>query len=477
MKSVKIKKTTFLFFFILGICFFVIKSQFFFLPLHNDEFNHMEGVVNIVENNFFPFVEWWSYHPPLIFELVALTGSFLFFNNWILAARLTIALFGFLTLVFTFFLGKSILKKESVGFLSAILLFFLPIFQAQSSLFHLAIPFTCFFLAFFYFYLKEKWLLYLLFGSFLVLTKEPAVIIIFILGIFDFLTNVRKGWRKRIIRLIIINLPQFLFIAWMLLNKRYLNWYLWPYNIKFFSSDKPYQGVKSLLALVKISFWEEGIWILTLGLILTILFSVISKKFKNTFFKKEIFLFFFTAAFFCLFFYIGAYLPRYILFIFPLLIIVLAAFINEVIKFKQKLGFVFLFLVILVFCLNWFHFSDKPITWAGERNYAYVNIILNHKKTVDFVNNNLPQAKIISHYPFGTIFNWRFAGYVKVDSNRCLEIDDSDFENLHDFKGVLIVSDDIPELDWAIFGNTSQISLLEDVPGKGVRTRIYGLNY
>lgn len=474
----KIKKEILLFFLIIDICFFLIKARFMFLPLHNDEFNHMEGVEKIVKNNFWPFVEWWSYHPPLVYEVVALIVSFVSKNNWVFVSHLVIAIFSFSVLIFTYFLGKEIFD-EKVALLATLLLFFLPLFQSQSSLFHLAVPLTLFFLMSFYFWLKEKWSLYLLFSSFLILTKETGAVIVLILGLFDFLINVNRGFRNAVKRGIIINLPQLLLGAWMLLNKKFLGWYLWPFNVGLFTENRRIWGVESFGELLKTNFLDNGVWILTAGIILGSIASFWNREVRNIFIKKESFFTIFLSLFFFLFFYYGVYLPRYTLFTLPLLIIILAALINEILKINRLLGFLSLGAVIVIFSLNWFHFSNRRIRWNGEENYGYVNIVRNHKKVVDFVVANFPTVKVATHYPLDVSFAWPLADYNRDKEVGLTKIKDFTFEEAASFKGIIVISDlyirhageigeRLPDLE-----RLDRVRRVKVIRDRGIKTWIY----
>ena len=88
------------------VILFILKAPCFNLPFWWDEGGHLDGAVKIIENNFNPFIEWWSYHPPLVYELVAFTYQLI--GKWSIAARLIILFFSFLTLVFTYLLGKKL---------------------------------------------------------------------------------------------------------------------------------------------------------------------------------------------------------------------------------------------------------------------------------------------------------------------------------------------------------------------------------
>lgn len=450
--------------------FLWIRIPFIRLPLHNDELSQMTGVERIVNNNFSPFVEWWGYHPPLIFELVAIGTRIS--SNWILVSRLTVALFGMLTLLATYILGSTLYNKQ-VGFISTILLFFLPIFQAQSSLFNLAVPFTFFFLLTLLLYKKEKWSGYILSASLLILTKETGALVILLLSIFDLIVQFNRRIKKVIKRLVVINIPQLIFVFWVILNKIHLGWYIWPFFTSFLGEGKPYRSVNSFKEILKVNFVDVGIWILFIGILTGLLVLAYKKSFKKNIFNKEIIFSIFLAITICIFFYFTIYLPRYTLFTLPPLIIVLGAVIYEMQKANKVTGIVMFAIVISVFFLNWFHLTNKKITWAGEKNFGFVNIIHNHQETIQWIQNNSITSQIATHYPLDAALTWSLAGYVSEEEER--EITKLETESLENFKGVLVVSSFFwrNEDSRAKIENNKRAKLINIIRNPGVDTKIY----
>ena len=466
----KSKRKNLVFFLLLAVVYFAIKSCLFRYPLHNDEFNHMEGVSKIVEENFFPFTEWWSYHPPFVYELVALFNSVLSKENWILGARLITAVFGFLVLVLTFLLAKR-LFNENTARIAVIILFFLPIFQAQTSLFHLAIPLTFFFLLTYYFYLKERWFWYLVSGIALVLTKEIGTVIILAISFFDFISNVKNPW-KAARRMALLNLPQIFFLIWLFLNKKYLGWYLWPYNVEFLTKEKSAPTLGISYSLLVTNFISVGKWILTLIALVGLVCSFWSKKFKRTSFPRgEILFGLFIFLFFPLFFGQIAYLPRYTLFTFVLVLIVVASFIDKLMEISLFRGVLGLLAIILVLLLNWFHNSDRVVDWAGERNYGYLNIVDFNREVVDYVNTNYRDQSLIAHYPLDVAFSNPLAGY--VDSETCRDVEVFDLSNLTNFQGVIVVPNIFlsPQI-WIEINQMENLELLKIIKNRGFEARV-----
>lgn len=474
------KKKLLLYFGLLAICFAIIKNKFLSLPLHNDELNHLQGVRMIIKNNFNPFIEWWSYHPPLIYTSVALINNLTQLNNQIIVPRMIVGAFGFAALVATYFLGKE-LYNNKVGLLASFLLFFLPIFQSQTSLFYLAIPLTFFFTISFYYYFKKKWWHYLFFASCLVLTKETGAMIIALLTLFTAfinLINTRVCLKKTIKNSLIIGFPLVLFAVWLLLNKHFLGWYLWPYNSGYLFSNRSYgHNISDYIHILEDSFTATGTWVLTFGLLSGINIAIWNKKArKKIFHNNKILFIFFVTLFSCGVFFFSAYLPRYLLFVWPFLLVILAAFIHLAWQVNSKLTNILLFALLITLASNWFHFSNKPIYWAGETNYAYTNIIKHQQQVVHYIDKTLIKDSIImTEHPFALTLIWSPAGYVQInDKYRITKLDPT---NYFDFSGYIIVSDlNRYEQSCDDINLFNQSQIIKTINSKGFKTKIYEIH-
>jgi len=127
---------------------------------------------------------------------------------------------------------------------------------------------------------------------------------------------------------------------------------------------------------------------------------------------------------------------------------------------------------VIIFILNWFYLSEKKISWAGEMNYAYLNIVRNHREVIEFTNTNFPLERVISHYPLNSAFFYPSAGYVNERQRRIIE--DLDLQSFSVFKGVLIVSDFFVKEDkWEKIRNSKKLRLVREVKNRGIKTEIY----
>jgi len=254
-----------------------------------------------------------------------------------------------------------------------------------------------------------------------------------------FLYSKRKEYKKAILRLVIINLPQSLFLLWMLFNKKYLGWYLWPFNLSFFSANSPFENIPNVIELLKVNFIDTGVWSLSLFVLGSLYILIFNSKFRKKFIQNK-------QALFCIyislapliFFYYGAYLPRYTLFSLPFLILIAAYLIYEILSYKYLFGIMSLLFIISIFFVNWFTYKNE-IFWAGEKNFEYLRIVRNHKETVDFVNKTFPDEKLIVNYPLIACFNMKIGGYFQKE--RIIYAEEIRENELIGFRGIVVFSD------------------------------------
>lgn len=213
-------------------------------------------------------------HPPFYYELLALTLRT--FGESLLVGHIFNLVFTLLLVFYTYLLGR-LLYNSVAGFFAALLLFFSPLVFAQSGLVHLEIPFAFFSIATIYYYLKDKILAYTLFGSMLVLTKEPSVLVI--LGVLIYHLFFRNGLFKKdaksfatYARAIKDNgvylVPLVVISIWFLINKYAQGWAFHPSYLGFFQITVfPHEFLRRLHQL----FFENYHFIITTAIIICLL--------------------------------------------------------------------------------------------------------------------------------------------------------------------------------------------------------------
>jgi len=378
-----------------GVLIFGSKLPFVNLPFWWDEMNYIEGALEIYKNNLNPFIEWWSYKPPFIYELVALGYNLFGFGREI--PRVIIIFFAFLAVYFTFLLGEKLYSKKT-GFFASFLLFLSPLFFAQSGLFHADLPLTALALVTLYFFLSEKKVGYFIAASLMVLTKEAGVLVILAIVLYKVFTS------RSVTRSIFLFCPAVFFFAWMVLNKLLLGWYLWHHNIHYFSSV----SLEKLIPILDFAFWRDFRFLLSLPLLAGFILSLLRMDIRKWLIKKELALFWLLAIINIVFFWWGTFLPRYLLVIQPLFFIVGVAAIFGIFK-KTILWLPVLAVISLLFVSGWF---TPEFKWGGETNLNHFKAIRLHQEVAQFLENNFSSSKILTTWPMSSELEWQKLGYV-----------------------------------------------------------------
>lgn len=391
--------------FFFGALVFGFKLPFVNLPFWWDEGNYLEGALKILQNNLNPFVEWWSYKPFLIYEMTALGFHFFGFSRII--PRLIIILFSFLTLYFTFLLGDKLYNKK-VGFFASFLLFLSPLFFAQSALFHADLPLAALTLIVLYCFLSEKKIGYFVAASLVVLIKEAGVLVILAILAYESLFNFRRIFsRQFILKFLFLASPLLFFLGWMVLNKRYLGWYLWPFNVNYFSLTS-FLRIEKLLPVLNFAFWRDFRFLFTLPLLTGFILSFFSKDLKKWLIKKEVALFFLFTIVSIVFFWWGPFLPRYLLIFQPLFFIVSVATIFGICK-KINLYLPIVLAIGLLFISSWF---SAKFEWGGEANLNYLQGIRVHREMTQYLSGNFPSHEILTTWPMNSELSAARLGFI-----------------------------------------------------------------
>jgi hypothetical protein len=216
--------------------------------------------------------------------------------------------------------------------------------------------------------------------------------------------------------------PLLFFFVWMLLNKLFLGWFLWPTHVSFlkhFSID-----AWLIKYILKCAFWVNFRFIITLIILTSILFFLLFKnRIKQQPIKKEILLFIIISST-SIFFLAGlhhefyGYNPHYLLFIQPLFFIGGTACIVQLIKNR------IVYILILGIIISLFIYSWRLVSWQPELNLAYLDIVEAHKQTTEFLEKNFFSSTIITHWPIIDYLTDPRLGYVNKPL-QCIILDSS----------------------------------------------------
>lgn len=370
---------------ILCVCNVLVRLPFLNLPSVGDEGLYYRAVLTIYEHNLNPFIEFWSYKPPVIFWFMALV--FKLFQPSRMVAHLCVYLLSSCSLLLLYLVGKK-LRDEKVGFLAALLLFLTPTFFFQSMLF-LDSPFiSTLLLATFYAYISKRHVLYFVTCSLLVLTKEPEIFIPFLI----FFYTLFIAWKRheltshRVWNCAFLLLPCIWFILWMAVNKYIFGWYVWPLSTTLLHS----LSMSNVLYRVKELFIDSGIWSMVVPTLVIFYFQ------KKSVLKKSptiLLLLVLYISYTCLFLIFPPW-PRYVLPYYPLLYLVCFISISYS-TYSKYLWKTFLFFACIIIG-SWLIIMLRfPISGSWGEDDLF-RIITLDRKTIRFIQETYPNAIILT---------------------------------------------------------------------------------
>lgn len=471
-KLVNNRLLVFFFFFVLVLS---LKFNTLNMPYVRDAFGmYVSPSITVKDNSFNPFYgnDKLAPHPPLFFEVLALTFAIFGVHLWV--AHSLILLSAIISLYYTYLIG-SYLYKPSAGFIAALLLLFSPLFFAQIGMVMLDVFLIPIAAATVYYALQKKLVNYLILGNLLVLTKEPGIIIILAITLYHFLFE-----KKKIKDLMVYSSPIFTFILWAVINKLVYGWFFFPDYVGLFGFEiflkevllrinqvfiTNYHLILTLFILFFIIRLEKKLRITTfLGMLVSIFvysfcryianfLSLIQKiisinlvdvlkvnlhdlysiryiaplivlliflipdiiKHRGTLskkLKKEVWL-----LLFCIFsiisffsFISGGYQQRYMLMIYPLFFVIGSKAL--VTLFKHRKVYIFVMIAIIALFITQWRGNFYPVCGPCEENLEYIQVIKTHQDMARFIETNYPNSVVLTECPQTEELTYLWGGYV-----------------------------------------------------------------
>lgn len=401
------------------VWFLVIINLLFRLPflngvMLNDEPGYYQGVMNAYRNYLNPFIEFPGYKPPVTTVGPAILS--LLFGPSRLWARLYVAIFSSLALLFIYLLGKT-LFGEKAGRLSAIFLFFFPVFFVQGFQFTDSLPLTGLFLATLYFYFRANKVGYLISASLLVLTKEPAIFVILFLAIFDIVKNYSHLSSKRIF---FVLSPSLLFITWITLSKIFLGWFVWPASLDPATRGYSFMITPSSLITLKSdierffpNFYNWPVSFIVFG---GLVFASYNQSLKKVFWTSEVVFLFAVAIFYFSFYHLFGFNPRYVLLANACLLLIFSYFIKILFARRPIILTIIVFMVISNF-IAYFAYANFANDWGNpDTDLSLFYFRRAHQEVMAYIDKNYgPSAVLVNQWPWVGYWRRSFAGYVSED--------------------------------------------------------------
>ena len=447
----------------------ITKIPSFNLPYYWDDFNYVISAVNhVYTSQITPFL--WEYglgHTPFFYLLAGLI--FRIFGDSLIVSHLIIIIFSFLSVYFTYLIGKELFNKRT-GIIASLILLFTPIFFSFSGLFNLEMPLTAFVIMSLYSSIINKYTLYALFGSLAVLTKETAISV----AVAMLFIKILKEKNKLKIALI-YSIPILSFLLWMILNKIHYGLFLYPIGTSIILFE-PIKNFFNFLIILKYIFFDDFRWIIVslffiqflsfkkiknfskikipllaslISLIMLFYAPSLLSKYSTIFPNIESYLILirnFSLLFSLIIFiimtnlkevtkfilnrklwglliiilaFIGMHAlvipvtPRYLLPIFPLVMILIASSLSNIFKNKSYL----IILVFIIISIIQFHGTSDGVGFTLENNLEYQDFIKVRQLGASYIETNFLNSTVLTTFPLSLDLSYTYGKYVKNKLN------------------------------------------------------------
>ena len=437
------------------------------MPYYWDGLNFLAATIDYLQNNGFgPELLSYNLGHPIFFPWF-ISLMFKIFTSSPIIANLIILISAFLSLFFTYLIGKNLFSRK-VGIIASLLLFFTPMFFSYSALLFLDMPLAAFTVMALYFAIRSKAFLYFIFSSLAILTKENGILVVFGVLIAKLIKE-----KKITKNLIIYSLPILTFLGFLIMNKVYYEEFLYPTTTSLIKTN-PIKIIFNFLIILKIIFFDQYRWVLTSLLILSfsninlkklklnkgiilkivisifvflilykldiltnifssfypnigdylitvkqfsplfaLLFFLILLKYEDIIkefsFNKNIYIvitFFITLIAFSLIVPIS---PRYLI---PLLPSIFLFYSSSLCKLFKKYSYLVASIIIIIFVFN-FTGNRSNVGFALENNMEYIDVIKTHQMAASYIENDFPNANVLAAFPQSSELKYTYGGYVK----------------------------------------------------------------
>ncbi len=326
------------------------------------------------------------------------------FGTSVLSAHSAALVFSILLLWATYILGKDLFNR-SAGILAAGFLMMQALFLAQATLVLPEVLLALFITLSLVFYFRRSMLLYALFGSMAVLTKETAIVlplVLIVLELIFFLFDKHKPFVADVLkRSFIWAIPLLVFAAFLGIQKVQNGWFLYPYHTSLMSADFG-EILARLLAVLKFLFLEQG----RMFFLPFVLFGLFN-AFGNSERRKMLVLLSVIGAF-VLFSSLNFFMERYLLLLLPIAMILTAYGLINIPKLGKQL-FVVALLVIPVFFWH-------PNSFSYDYNLSFEEQLSVQKQASEYLEeNSLNDENIAANFPLIVGLRDPRLGFVKSD--------------------------------------------------------------
>jgi len=403
----------FLIFLVIFILLIVIKFNILTAPFHWDAMGYViSATENVYDHGVIINKTGSTGHPPLF--LIALASAWKIFGKSLLVSHLFNIFLGALGLTFLFFLAGK-LYGDKVAVVTTLLLFFNQTFFSQVGIVYLSIALMSMAILSVYFYVKQKYLLYIISASLMLLVKETTIVILISILIFDFFLNLFKKEKVGVIfkKIVFLSLPIFSLLTWFFAHYFVTGWIFKTKAIFINKGGFIYFFVNNFIKYLIYDFSIEKVnranWIIFVLVIMSFVFFI-----KKRSFKYEI-LFLLIIVINVAFFSLTDDLPRYFIIIFPFYLLMGArasVMLTDGFKYKNIILLIILLFMIGFSVMNYYGTRNTD-GWRLESNMEYLDMVKLHKKVCKFIEKKYFSYKIVTNFPLTIEFRNPWYGYVE----------------------------------------------------------------
>ena len=348
-------------------------------------------------------------HPLLFHFLFAgwmkLVGTSLFgmhFFSFLISVALLMAVYFFCRRFF----------NREVAAWACVLLVVQPVFAAQTGLVLPEMLLALFGVLSLFFYLQRKNILYIIFATCMMLTKESGAVLVAALLLYELTNsftfiNKKVSKREKIVQLAVILLPMIFFSLFFISQKIKTGYFFLP----LYTSEENFHLSTILTKLHDYSayfFVYQGKNIVSATILVSLLWMWVKKISISDEQRKIVLLFSELIILFLIFSSCNFYSPRYLLFILPLYIMLTSFLLTQTFSIL-KIAKVILWGTILVVSLT-YCFRKYPV---NDHTPSYVDAVIVNREAVNYLEEkNLFESKIGTDFLMSNYLTNRFCGYL-----------------------------------------------------------------
>ena len=309
------------------LIFLLFKVEDLLIPFHWDEmgvYAHAAFLMNdthkisLLPGSIDPY---YSRGHPLLFTFCN-SIVFRIFGESVLAGHLFALFISLATLVMFLLFARSIFNSK-VAFFATTLLCIQPIFYSLAGQLLPEMMLTLFTLGCFYGILQHKWVMYAIFGSLAILTKESAIIIPSTALILVFTDSMRgrdfftfQRWRIFLLAAV----PLIVFGLFLIIQRIQMGWFLFPLHTGYIHW-KPDILLRDSGRIFRNLFLSQGRFVTGIPFLAGIVMILFAKSFGFVRERRILFVFLVYILLAFIFIDINYFLSRYLLFVIPFIVL------------------------------------------------------------------------------------------------------------------------------------------------------------